>query len=322
MSQEDWDRLQYYSRKVKTFSAMKGYDLQVHPSTYFRIAQLQPSGLFPSLRHLRYYLTDISISHIFLFLSPLLDSLELNDIRDLGNTVVGPFLATLSSTPQMLRRIVLSSGWMSVDTLKTSIVNFKHLRSLELLDAVSMRDFSLWEVLGTLPSLENLTLKSHPPYAFHFQHAPENSISQSGGLRYFDCLESLDVTGSSFLIRHLLGFIDSPFLKSIDASFFEHEPEYLLTPSMMIISSKWSQSLKNLSITLHSIANGITHRNLTLFTDLHEIQTFRLDDGRMENNNDAVKCLAMSWPKLQTLDLNSCHPLSHTPVVDLINSHF
>ena len=129
MSQEDWDRLQYYSRKVKTFSAMKGHDLQVHPSTYFRIAQLQPPGLFPSLRHLRYYLTDISISHIFLFLSPLLDSLELNDIRDLGNTVVGPFLATLSSTPQMLRRIqiVLSSGWMSVDTLKTSIVNFKYL---------------------------------------------------------------------------------------------------------------------------------------------------------------------------------------------------
>ena len=108
-----------------------------------------------------------------------------------------------------------------------------------------MRDFSLWEVLGTLPSLENFTLESHPPYAFHFQHAPENSISQSGGLRYFDCLESLDVTGSSFLIRHLLGFIDSPFLKSIDTSFFEHEPEDLLTPSMMIISSKWSQSLKS-----------------------------------------------------------------------------
>ena len=209
---------------------MKGYDLQVHPSTYVRIAQLQPSGLVPSLRHLRYYLTDISISHILLFLSPLLDSLELNDIRDLGNIVVGPFLATLSSTPQMLRRIVLSSGWMSVDTLKRSIVNFKHLRSLELLDAVSMRDFSLWEVLGTLPSLENFTLESHPPYAFHFQHAPENSISQSGGLRYFDCLESLDVTGSSFLIRHLLGFIDSPFLKSIDTSFLNMSLRIFLLP--------------------------------------------------------------------------------------------
>ena len=90
VSQEDWDRLKYYSRKVKTFSAMKGYDLQVHSSTYARIAQLQPSGLFPSLPHLSYYLTEISISHIFLFLSPLLDSLELNNIRDLENIFVGP----------------------------------------------------------------------------------------------------------------------------------------------------------------------------------------------------------------------------------------
>ena len=167
-------------------------------------------------------------------------------------------------------------------------------------------------------------LKSYPSYRFHLQHAPENSNSQSGGLRYFDALESLDDTASFFLIRHLLGFIDSPCLKSIDISFIEREPEDILTPSMMIVSSKWSQCLKNLSITFSpsSVANGITHRNLTLLTDLHEIQTFRLDDGRIENNNDAVKCLAMSWPKLQTLDLNSCHPLSHTPVVDLINSHF
>ena len=117
MSQADWDRLQYYSRKVKFFIAINRFntDPQVHPSTYFRIAQLQSSALLPSLRHLHYDLSDRSISHIFLFLSPLLDSLELSSIDGFGNTIAGPFLATLASKFQMLSRIVLSSGHISVD---------------------------------------------------------------------------------------------------------------------------------------------------------------------------------------------------------------
>ena len=266
MSQEDWDRLQYYSRKVKAFRVAYDYDPQVHPSTYVRIAQLQPSGLFPSLRRLSYYLTDISVSYIYLFLSPLLDSLEFRCIYRFEDIVVGPFLATLSSTPQMPRRIVISYGRMPVDVLKKSIVNFKQLRSLELLVAVSFRDFSLWEVLGTLPSLENLTLEdTYYASASHPRHAPENSSSQSTGLRHFDALESLHVAGSVFLIQHLLGFIDSPCLKSIEVSVIRW-PEDLLTPFMTIVSSKWSQSLKNLAISLISIAdlNGITLRDPTL----------------------------------------------------------
>ena len=80
---------------------------EVHPSTYLRIAQLQSSALSPSLRHLDCYLDDRSISNIFLFLSPLLESLELSNMGGFENTVVGPFLATLSSQAQMLSRIDL-----------------------------------------------------------------------------------------------------------------------------------------------------------------------------------------------------------------------
>ena len=80
VSQADWDRLQYYSRKVKIFGAIYPDDPgevwstlnapnashpQVHSSTYVRIAQLQSSALFPHLRHLHYNLADRSISHIF-----------------------------------------------------------------------------------------------------------------------------------------------------------------------------------------------------------------------------------------------------------------
>ena len=286
---------------------------QVHPSTYIRIAQLQSSALFPSLRHLYYTLCDSSISHIFLFLSPLLDSLEFSNIRGFENTIVGPFLANLSS--QMLSRIVLYTGRMSVDIFKNSIVHFQQLRSLELLDAVfmPMSDSDLWEVLGTLPSLENLTLNSFDPSS-HPVHVPVNSNSQSGGPKYFEALKSVSITGSSFLIQNLLGFIDSPCLKSINVCpvtnhirfDHDHEPEDRFTPSVMIVASKWSKSLKNLVIQACASGAGRYYaisKCLMLLTDLHEMETFCLNGWRMENMDDDVRRLVMSWPKLKTLRL-------------------
>ena len=125
-------RLQYYTRKVKDFSLVNyGYDdPQVHPSTYVRIAQLQSSALFPSLRRFHCFMEDSHISYIILFQSPLLDSISLSNIDGYENTVVGPFLATLSRTPQMLSRIVLDSGRMSVDILKKYFVHLKQLRAI------------------------------------------------------------------------------------------------------------------------------------------------------------------------------------------------
>ena len=287
--------------------------VEVHPSTYIRIAQLQSSAaLFPSLRQLDFYFNESFGSHIFLFLSPLLDSIELYNISGFEDAIVGPFLATLSKSPQMLRRIVLDSGRMPMDILKESFVHFKNLRSLKLLNAVFMADFSLWEVLGTLPSLENLNMEIDDPESY-LVRAPENTNRQSGGLRYFNALESLHVTGPFSLIQHLLGSIDSPCLKSIKISPYqknserERDPGDLLTPSMTILASKWSLSLKEVKIGKDSI--GITHRNskfLMPLVDLHEIEKFDLVGWRMEKNNDALRCLTMSWPKLKYLGLVSC----------------
>ena len=310
MSQADWDRLQYYSRKVKVFNS-KTAIYAVHPSSYIRITQLlQSSPLFPLLRSLESDMKYGDNIHIFLFLSPLLHSLTLDKIRGFENSVVGPFLATLSSSPQMLRRIVLRTGRLSVDIIKNSFVHFKQLRSLELSNAVFMTDFSLWEFLGTLPSLENLTLEAIDP-ASHPAHAPEHSNSQSvnGGLRYFDALKSLRVKGSLFLVQHLLGFIDSPCLKSIKVSPVinrvqnEVEPEDLFTHVMTIIASKWSQSLNSLDITGNSMRciHPIS-KCLSLLGDLN-LRSFRLRNLKMGNMDDDMRRLVMSWPKLRSLKL-------------------
>ena len=173
-----------------------------------------------------------------------------------------------------------------------------------------MSDFDLWKVLGTIPSLANLNLDIDP--SCHPAHDPENSNGQSGDPKYFVALETLYITGSFFLIQHLLGFIDSPYLKSLSLYPVierqqENEPEDLLTPSMTIVVSKWSQSLKKLNIgtsTLYLRRNGFPNRNpklLTLLSGLHEIQIFNLWGWRLENYNDAMKRLSMSWPKLRHL---------------------
>ena len=317
MSHADLDRLQYYSRKVKFFE-YTAEDDRVHPSTYFRIGHLWSSALFPSLRHLHYHLNGMSISHIFLHLSPLLDTLTLENIGGFESTAVGPFLATLSSSSQMLRRIVLNTtGDMLVGVFEKYFISFKHLRSLELSCAI-FKTNSLLVVLGTLPSLENLTLVANNPASLPSPtptHAPENSncqSSQSGGPRYFEALESLHATGSFFLIRRLLCFISSPCLKSIEFHPVinpvrdESEPEELFTPSMTIVTSKWSQSLKNFAIS--SSSSSIDTRQylfsklVIFFKDFHNMETFHVD-WKMKSWDD-LKCLLTSWPKLRTLKLN------------------
>jgi hypothetical protein len=314
VSQADWDRLQYYSRKIKSlvFYGDSVLRAQVHPSTYIRIAQhLQSTILFPSLRHFEQH--DGDITHISLFLSPLLESLQLYSINGFENAIIGPFLANLSS--QMLQTIILDTGRISVDILKKTFVHFKQLRFLELSDSVFMSDFTLWEVLGTLPSLEDLTLEATDPSS-HPAHDTEKSNRQSGGPKYFEALVTLSITGSFFFIQHLLGFIDSPCLASIKvyplidhSIFFRNQDDYdnHFTPAMTIIASKWPQSLENLYID--STPTNASHRYyaiskcLMLLKVLHEMHTFHLS-WKMENVDDDVRGLVMSWPKLIFLSLD------------------
>ena len=164
-----------------------------------------------------------------------------------------------------------------------------------------MSDFALWEVLGTLPSLQSLTLEAIDPGS-HPAHETMTEESSHRGPKYFEALETLSVTGSFFFIQHLLGFIDSPCLATIKvypvlrrrSSFFndEDEPDYdnHLTPSMTIIASKWPQSLENLLIG--SCTNNYVYRYaiskcLMLLKVLHEMHSFT-SAGRW-------KMLTMMW---------------------------
>ena len=135
-----------------------------------------------------------------------------------------------------------------MDNLKTSIVHFKQLRSLTLFHAVIMSDFVLWEVLGTLPSLADLTL-AIDPRCHPAAHDSENSNGQSGVTKYLYALENLCVTSSFYLIQHLLSSIDSPCLKSIKVHPYcsrkKPETEDLFTSSMKIVTLRIAIQSRN-----------------------------------------------------------------------------
>lgn len=143
------------------------------------------------------------------------------------------------------------------------------------LGAAVINDFVLREVLGTLPSLVNLTLKT--TFLKHQAYLPQNSGSENGGPKRFDILEGLcvQVIGSSRFIQHLLNLTDSPCLKSIqvhlvlNCSVISPKPEMRynsdnrITPlmGMVVAKSRWPQSLENFIIGVgHSSSVEVGHR--------------------------------------------------------------
>ena len=99
LSQVDWDKLQYYSRKVKFFIALPpdNYDVEVHRTFILRLIFGLPN--FSHLLSFHLFVTSATIwtlspslsLSLFLFLSPSLDSLELFNISRFDNTIVEPF---------------------------------------------------------------------------------------------------------------------------------------------------------------------------------------------------------------------------------------
>ena len=148
-------------------------------------------------------------------------------------------------------------------------------------------------------------------------------VAREGVRGTLSLLKALFVTSSFFSIEHILGFIDSPYLESIEVDpdnnhirdDLEPDSEDLFTPSMKIIASKWSQSLKNLFIISDTSSFGLpqaiaTSKCLMLLTDLHEMQCFHLINWKMEDMDDDVRRLVTSWPKLRTLKVLSLNETS------------
>ena len=105
---------------------------------------------------LRIIQADIYFPYLHLLYTPSLRTLEAN-VPDHQHPNFFSFLTTLVHKAPLLEEIILGSNQFPLKSLQT-ILEFTHLRHLELRDAASTIDFTFLQDIGTLLNLESFIL--------------------------------------------------------------------------------------------------------------------------------------------------------------------
>jgi hypothetical protein len=133
----------------------------ISPATYVRLAQLRihnpDAPFFPSLKHLRIVDAKSSLFQLSFFLSNSLRSIELHNIDCTQEMVFSSFLITLANECPELSSIKLTSP--VPESIWETFLKFNHLRALELKNALTQLDFSLFSTIAqAFPQLEQFIL--------------------------------------------------------------------------------------------------------------------------------------------------------------------
>lgn len=161
MTQADWERFDYYARRVKSFCYTHDPDsLDIAMHVYFRIAQLRQTPLLPSLRHLKcphMSPDDFLISSICLFLTSSLKFLYFEQITGVEDKLIGTFLHTLLCEGAKIQEVTLIGEGLTRDTLGY-LGRCMCLRSLIVRGMGKHVGIEVIRSLGRLPGLERLEL--------------------------------------------------------------------------------------------------------------------------------------------------------------------
>ena len=165
VSKADLNDLSRYTRRVETFvltDLSPDFEIwSISPATYVRLAQLRihnpDAPLFPSLKHLRIVDAKSSLFQLSFFLSNSLRSIELHNVDCTQKFVFSSFLITLADECPELSSIKLASP--IPESIWEIFLKFNHLRALELKDALTQLNFSLFSTIAqAFPQLEQFIL--------------------------------------------------------------------------------------------------------------------------------------------------------------------
>ncbi|KAJ3514811.1 hypothetical protein NLJ89_g2149 [Agrocybe chaxingu] len=292
---EDWARFDWYGRRVRKFSYTRDPDnLDIAMHVYFRLAQLRSTPLLPSLRHLHCPSTsqnDFLISGICLFLSPSLQTLEFENISNVEDKLCGTVLHTLHSDGAPMERIILRGRGLSRDTV-CKVIQFEHLKELELAGMGESLDMEILEHIGSLPSLIDLALdftnSNIPPL--------ENDI----GLKD---LRSLMITAQVPFIQAFLPRVASTRLETFVAVAPSNPPvdkKDFLTD----VVTRWKDSLRRIALVHQAVDDTAEELNITALAPLlplRKLTYVRIEGYVMELHDRNIEDLAIAWPELSTL---------------------
>ncbi|KAJ7604232.1 hypothetical protein FB45DRAFT_1083102 [Roridomyces roridus] len=306
----DWDRVLFYSQRVKSFSFDMDADLRYHfsPTSVLDILRMSFPGpvLFPNLRRLEW--SSISrpgtMHHIRLFLAPRLQELQLHTLHSPAELSLLPTIAT--QCPGLMEVDIDASPSLmkSVQNLYTFVIGLDQLRSL----SVPRIDSSVLEHICRLPTLTSLNLTNHIPVTLPAIASDDLLFPtlHTLSMRVRSPHEILPII--SLLIRApLLGLkIDVPMWKDTAIS-FAALCKALGAHCTRAHSTLQSLSLRNPGVRLSGnvdptlVVQNFHLRPLFLFTELTEVSLyphfgFDLDDSMIDE-------LARAWHRVKTLVL-------------------
>jgi len=263
---------------------------------YFRIAQLRSTPLLPSLRHLHCPSTsqnDFLISGICLFLSPSLQTLQLENISNVEDKLCGTVLHTLASDGAQIERIVLRGRGLSMDTVWKA-VKFEHLNLLQLSGMGDAINLEIMEKIGSLPWLVNLGID--------FTESPMAPLVQDIGLKD---LNSLMITAPAPFIQAFLSHIATTQLETFIAVVPSNPPadkkEFLTK-----VVDRWGSTLRRIELLHQQLEEpaAIEHLHidaLAALVPLRKLTCLRLDGYAMELTDENISDMAIAWPEMITL---------------------
>ncbi|KAF8816030.1 hypothetical protein BYT27DRAFT_7077944 [Phlegmacium glaucopus] len=299
VADEDWERFDYYARRLRKFCYTRdpeNLDIAMH--VYFRLAQLRPTPLLRSLRHLHCPFmsqSDFLISGICLFLSPSLQSLQLENISNVEDKLCGTVLHALGSDGAQIEKIVLRGNGLSMDTVWKA-VRFEHLNLLELSGMGKAISLEIMEKIGSLPWLVNLVID--------FTESPMAPLTQDIGLKD---LKSLIITAPVPFIEALLSHIATTQLETFVAAMPSNPPadkkEFLTK-----VVDRWGPTLRRIELVHQQLdeAAAVEHLQidaLSPLVPLRKLTCLRLEGYTMELTDEDVSDIAVAWPEMDTLVL-------------------
>ncbi|KAJ3510471.1 hypothetical protein NLJ89_g4656 [Agrocybe chaxingu] len=167
---QDWERFDLHARRVRVILMKKPHS-PVSPYVYLRIPHHKSSDLLPGLQEVRiahlanhYGSRRIDPSCLFTVLTPKVHLLELNENAIRDSEFFGTFLSFAIVKAPKLHHMILR-GDSSIDDKLNSILQFKDLKTVELLLPNVFLSVGFIQELGNLEDLYELTLDTgkRPP---------------------------------------------------------------------------------------------------------------------------------------------------------------
>lgn len=133
------------------------------------------SALLPSLKRLRLVNANSELVYLWFCVTPSIETVEVVEIPTSRLTAISAFFRELRLTQaHQLAGVVLGPGKLSTDIFE-SVVQFTHLRRLEILDAAKTVDFSFLQATSVLHHLEVFIIDAYT--ATYTPYGPATTIS-------------------------------------------------------------------------------------------------------------------------------------------------